>query len=113
MPRYQRGEEGNNVGDFSEYITECALKELVLEGQISSFEKKDQRGIDFFIHITPSDILPLQVKSSFQSAEQHSKKYPHIPVIAITEPNNPDIRYLTRDAKRKITKILDRRKAPK
>lgn len=58
---------------------------------------EDKNGVDFVIHVMAKDadlaeieIIPLQVKSSKQSAIKHTESYPEIPVIVVKASKTDD-----------------------
>ncbi|OHB10333.1 MAG: hypothetical protein A3G05_00330 [Candidatus Zambryskibacteria bacterium RIFCSPLOWO2_12_FULL_45_14] len=82
--------DDETFGRTNEDRVEVALSTLQEEGQIVDYIRSephgelDKRGIDFLVYPESDWLIPLQVKSSVASAEDHRAKYgPNIPCIIV------------------------------
>ncbi len=73
----------HQVGKQSELVVFEALRDLQNRRLIAGFIQIDLPGIDFFIILKNYEFFPLQVKSSYEKAEKHLKRYPRIAVVVV------------------------------
>jgi hypothetical protein len=70
-------------GKRSELNVMLALQRLRSKGLITGFTFNDKPGIDCIIEFGNKKRMLLQIKSSAQGRQQHKRRYPDIPCIAV------------------------------
>ena len=104
------GKIGNKIGETSENILKTALQELKKANDISSFEKKDLPGIDFFMITHSGDTIYLDAKSGYYAAYLHSLKYKESYAVVVPHKGRKlkleELRRLIKKVKNDLKKIL-------